>query len=136
VSALVGPSGVGKSTLLNALEPSLDLSTGALSRKVSRGRHTTAQSRLIGLDCGGNVADTPGFSEVGIWGADSAGLPFCFPEFGPYLGHCRFSVCTHEHEPGCAVKEALEAGEIQARRYRSYVILLAEALEAERGPGG
>jgi ribosome biogenesis GTPase len=136
ISALVGPSGVGKSTLLNALDSSLDLRTGALSRKVSRGRHTTAHSRLIRLSCGGAVADTPGFSEVGIWGAGSDELAHCFPEFRPHLGKCRFSVCTHDHEPGCAVKEAVEAGEISDGRYASYLTLLGEAQEAERGPGG
>lgn len=136
ISALVGPSGVGKSTLLNALDSTLELRTGALSRKLSRGRHTTAQSRLIRLSCGGAVADTPGFSEVGIWGAESGELAHCFPEFRPYLGTCRFSVCTHDHEPGCGVKGALEGGEIPAGRYANYLTLLAEAQDAERGPGG
>jgi ribosome biogenesis GTPase len=135
-SALVGPSGAGKSTILNALDPELQLRTGELSRKVDRGRHTTAASRLIDLRCGGEVADTPGFSDVGIWASDAETLEECFPEFRPHLGRCRFRGCTHEHEPDCAVKEAVELGEILPSRYESYRTLMEEARAIAPEPGG
>jgi ribosome biogenesis GTPase len=135
-SALVGPSGAGKSTLLNALDPALQLRTGALSRKVDRGRHTTVTSRLIKLGCGGEVADTPGFSDVGIWGADAESLEECFPEFRPHLGQCRFRGCSHDHEPDCAVKKAVAEGEILQSRYESYQKLLGEARAIAPEPGG
>ncbi len=128
ISALIGPSGVGKSSLLNALEPSLELQTGALSRKLSRGRHTTVNARLIPLR-GGWVADTPGFGDVGIWGIDPERLEDAFPEFIEPARSCRFRGCTHLHEPGCGVRAAVEAGEIPASRLASYEVLHAEAVE-------
>lgn len=128
-SALVGPSGGGKSSLLNAIEPGLDLRTGELSRKPRRGRHTTVSARLLELECGGMVADTPGFSDVGLWGLDPEGLDACFPEFLSFVGGCRFRGCSHLHEPGCVVKEAVEDGAIDERRYESYRDLRAEAEE-------
>jgi ribosome biogenesis GTPase len=131
-SALVGPSGVGKSSILNALDPSLGLETGELSRKLARGRHTTATARILSLRGGGKVADTPGFGDVGVWGVPAADLDTCFPEFAPLIEQCRFRGCTHVHEPGCAVKEAAEAGEIAASRMASYVQLHGEASEVER----
>ena len=138
-SCLVGPSGVGKSSILNALDPSLALETGELSRKLARGRHTTSTARILSLRGGGRVADTPGFGDVGVWGVPASDLDVCFPEFEPFLGECRFRGCTHVHEPGCAVREAFEDGEIHASRMESYVQLHAEASEVERdasrGPG-
>ncbi len=129
-SALYGPSGVGKSTLLNAVDPRLELRTGALSRKTGTGRHTTVGSRLIPLECGGLVADTPGFADVGLWGVEASELERCFPEFAPYLGACRFRSCSHTHEPDCAVREAVEEGPIAPSRYQSYVTLRREAEES------
>ncbi len=132
ISALLGPSGAGKSTLLNALEPGLGLLTGKVGRKRGSGRHTTVAARLIPLESGGAVADTPGFSEVGLWKVDPGTLDRHFPEFLPHLESCRFRGCTHLHEPGCAVRDAVDEGRIAAERYRSYRVLHGEAEEAAR----
>lgn len=120
-SALVGPSGVGKSSLVNYVEPSASLSTAEVGRRSRAGRHTTVSSRLIRLGCGGRVADTPGFSDVGLGDVDGRRLAACFPEMRPYLSDCRFRDCTHVHEPGCAVLDAVEEGSVSRRRHQSYV---------------
>ncbi|HEV2736782.1 MAG TPA: ribosome small subunit-dependent GTPase A, partial [Longimicrobiaceae bacterium] len=121
VSALTGPSGVGKSSLLNAVQPGLGLRVAAISEAVDKGRHTTVTAQLIPLECGGHVADTPGLREVGLWGVDPDELDGYFPEFGSYLGRCRYAnSCTPTHEPGCAVRAAVDAGEVHAARYDSY----------------
>ena len=133
-SCLVGPSGVGKSSILNALDPTLGLETGELSRKLARGRHTTSTARILSLRGGGRVADTPGFGDVGVWGVPAAELDVCFPEFEPHLGTCRFRGCTHVHEPGCAVREAAAEGLIAASRMESYVQLHGEASEVDGDP--
>lgn len=129
-SALVGPSGVGKSSLLNALEPGLALRVGELSRKTGTGKHTTVGSRLIRLESGGLVADTPGFSDVGLWGVAPGEVEGCFPEIQETGAECRFRSCTHRHEPGCAVMAAVEAGEIEQTRYGSYLTLRQDAEES------
>lgn len=130
ISALAGPSGVGKSSLLNAMEPGLGLRTAAVSeaaRKGRKGRHTTVSAQLIPLECGGHVADTPGLRELGLWGIEPAELDRCFPEFADAITGCRFAgSCTHTHEPGCAVTEAVRAGLIHPDRYDSYVALLSD----------
>lgn len=133
-SCLVGPSGVGKSSILNALDPTLGLEIGELSRKLARGRHTTSTARILSLRGGGRVADTPGFGDVGVWGVPAAELDVCYPEFEPFLGECRFRGCTHVHEPGCAVRAALDAGRIAPSRMESYVQLHSEASEVDRDP--
>lgn len=125
VSALTGPSGVGKSSLLNAVQPGLGLRVAAVSEAVDKGRHTTVTAQLIPLECGGYVADTPGLREVGLWEVDPEELDGYFPEMRPYLGTCRYgNSCTHSHEPGCAVRDAIEAGEVDAGRYDSYLRML------------
>jgi ribosome biogenesis GTPase len=126
-SAVIGPSGVGKSSLLNAVEPDLVLRTGALSRKTGTGRHTTVGSRLIVLDCGGRVADTPGFGDVGLWSVAPEGVSGCFPEMASLAEDCRFRGCTHLKEPDCGVRAALEDGRLDPVRYESYRVLREEA---------
>ncbi|MFN8653123.1 MAG: ribosome small subunit-dependent GTPase A [Gemmatimonadales bacterium] len=125
-SVVTGPSGVGKSSLLNALEPGLQLRTGEISAKVRRGTHTTVSAVMVPLQQGGFLVDTPGFSEVGLWGLEPRELPECFPEFRPFLGQCRYADCSHVHEPGCAVLAALAAGTVDATRVESYRVLLSE----------
>lgn len=131
-SVLTGPSGVGKSSLLNTIQPGLGLRVASISEAVLKGRHTTVTAQLIPLDGGGYVADTPGLRELGLWGIDRDELDGCFPEFAPYLGTCRYgNSCTHSHEPGCAVKAAVEAGEIPPQRYDSYRRMLDGEGEGE-----
>lgn len=130
-SAFIGPSGVGKSSLLNAIDPALQLRTGELSRKTGTGRHTTVGSRMIPLECGGLVADTPGFGDVGLWEVAPEDVSDGFPEFRERSHDCRFRGCSHVKEPDCAVRAGVESGEIAATRYESYLTLRTEAVEAE-----
>lgn len=128
VSGLVGPSGVGKSSLLNAIQPGLRLRTSAVSRKRGTGRQTTVSAELLALECGGFVADTPGFHDIRVWGVDPVDLDHCFPEFAAHGRECRFGrSCTHVHEPDCGVRRAVAAGLVDAGRYESYTRLLGEA---------
>jgi ribosome biogenesis GTPase len=129
-SVVTGPSGAGKSSLLNALQRGLQLRTGEISRKVRRGTNTTVGAVMLPLDAGGFIVDTPGFSEVGLWGVNPRALAECFPEMRPLLDQCRFADCRHVSEPGCAIRAAAEGGGIDADRLASYRALLAE-LEAE-----
>jgi ribosome biogenesis GTPase len=132
-SALTGPSGVGKSSLCNALFPGLDLRTAEISESVNKGRHTTVGALLVPIPdaLGGFVVDTPGLREVGMWGLPSVDLAHCFPEFRPYLGHCKFQDCSHGTEPNCAVRWAVESGQVSRERYESYLKLREELSEAE-----
>ncbi|NPV78714.1 MAG: ribosome small subunit-dependent GTPase A [Firmicutes bacterium] len=124
ISVVVGPSGVGKSSLLNAVEPELGLATGEVGRITHRGRHTTTASRLIQLRAGGFVVDTAGMREFGFWEISAQDLASCFREMRPYIGKCRFSNCAHLTEPGCAVRDALASGFIRPARYEHYVKLM------------
>ncbi len=134
VSAFTGNSGVGKSTLLNALFPHLDLKTGEISQKLGRGRHTTREVELYKLEGGGYVADTPGFSTFDIERyrmTDKERLAFGFREFLPYLGECQFSSCSHTCEKGCAVLEAVREGKIPRSRHESYCAMYQEVKDVK-----
>jgi ribosome biogenesis GTPase len=120
LSVLTGPSGAGKTSLLNAVQPELGLATGKISQATGKGRHTTVAIRLFPLDAGGYVADTPGLREMGLWQIEPDELDWLFPEMRPFLGKCRFSSCTHLHEPDCAVQAAVDAGAVSEVRYDSY----------------
>ncbi len=131
ISAFTGNSGVGKTTLLNKLDSSLNLSTGAISDKLGRGRHTTRQAQLFNV-CGGFVIDTPGFSSF-EFDKDEVirkdDLPYCFREFKEYLGNCRFTSCSHVNDKGCVICQAVKDGIISSSRHNSYIQLLNQAKE-------
>ncbi len=128
--AFTGNSGVGKSSVLNALQPSLELPTGDVSEKLGRGRHTTRHVELLELECGALCADTPGFSAFDTDQMEAIlreNLQYAFSDFAPYLGNCQFHDCAHLKEPGCAVLQALEEGLIQPTRHESYRRLYEKA---------
>ncbi|MDR1002375.1 MAG: ribosome small subunit-dependent GTPase A [Oscillospiraceae bacterium] len=130
ISGFAGNSGVGKSTLLNAIEPSLNCETGEISKKLGRGRHTTRSSELYNLSFGGKIADTPGFSsfDMNMYDiTDKDNLKYCFTEFEEYIHSCKFGSCTHVCEQGCAVIEAVESGKISKSRHNSYCVMFDEA---------
>ena len=126
LTAFTGNTGVGKSSMLNALCPGLELATGQVSQKLGRGRHTTRHVELFALDENTYVADTPGFASFDTEQMEiilKENLQYAFRDFAPYLGDCQFHDCSHRAEPGCAVRQAVEAGEIEASRYQSYLQL-------------
>ena len=124
--AFVGHSGVGKSSLLNALHPELDVRVGEVQPKRGTGRHTTTASSLYELPGGTRIIDTPGIREFGLWDLDSESLRFYFPEFTSEELICRFNDCTHDHEPQCAVKEAVEEGRLSRPRHETYLRILED----------
>jgi len=125
VSAFTGPSGVGKSSLLNTLQPGLGLAASTVSRATQKGRHTTVHPELIALDGGGWVADTPGIRALALHDIDPYELDGYLPDIRPYVAQCDFSNCTHVREAGCAVRAGVETGAIQRRRYESYLRIRA-----------
>jgi ribosome biogenesis GTPase len=128
VSVLTGPSGVGKSSLLNATFPGANLRVGEISESVQKGRHTTVGAIMLPLPdaSGGFVVDTPGLREVGLSAIPFDRLDACFPEFRAHLDHCRFGDCKHIAEPECGIRDAVSRGEIDRTRYDSYCLLLAD----------
>jgi ribosome biogenesis GTPase / thiamine phosphate phosphatase len=129
VSVFVGKSGVGKSSLLNAIQPELGLRVNEVSEATGKGRHTTTQLAMFALEFGGSVVDTPGIREFGIWNAGKRGgreldLALFYPEMRPLVGRCKFGLdCSHDREPGCAIRKAVEKNTIPSRRYESYLRL-------------
>ena len=132
VTVFAGPSGVGQSSLLNAVDSNLELATGKISDKIKRGKHTTRAACLLPLPEGGTVVDTPGFSAAELENIDKAQLAHYFPEFRPYIEKCYYNTCTHSHEPDCAVKEAVEAGAICQARYEAYLNILQTINERKK----
>lgn len=123
ISAFAGPSGVGKSSLLNAMQPGLGLAVREVSKALKKGRHTTVTRELFPLEGGGYVADTPGWKSLALWDTEPEEIDGYFPELRELVQYCQFSDCTHTHEPGCAVRQALVEGKIHPERYESYLRL-------------
>jgi ribosome biogenesis GTPase len=134
-SVFTGMSGVGKSSLLNALQPGLKLRVGAISEKWRKGKHTTTAAELVPLEGLGYVVDTPGLREVATWGIEPDALGACFPEFRPFLDQCRFDNCRHLAEPGCAVRRAAAAGAFDPDRLVSYERIYEEVIEPSWSSG-
>jgi ribosome biogenesis GTPase len=127
LSALIGKSGVGKTSLLNAVEPGLGLRVQAVSRATGKGRHTTSTSEIVTLASGGAIVDTPGLREFGLWDVAENDLAWFFPEMRPFVGRCKFRLdCCHDEEPGCAIRKAVMEGQISPYRYQSYLKLRAQ----------
>lgn len=134
LAAFAGNSGVGKSSLLNRIDPRLGLATGEISHKLGRGRHTTRKVELFAQPGGGYIADTPGFSSMDIERFElvyKEDLEHCFREFAPFLGRCRFTGCSHRGEKGCAVTAAVERGELPLSRYQSYLAMYEEVKDVK-----
>lgn len=131
-TVVAGPSGVGKSSLTNLLQQEVQMETGEISRKLKRGKHTTRHSQVISVGDHTYLMDTPGFSSLYLTDMEEQELKDYFTEFQRYEGQCRFQGCRHIHEPGCGVKEALEAGEISSLRYEDYLSLYEELKEKRR----
>ena len=125
-TVLAGPSGVGKSSMLNALTKDYTMETGAVSEKIGRGRHTTRHSEIFHIGNESYVFDTPGFSSLYVPGMTKESLEGCFPEFVPFMNQCRFVGCAHDSEPDCAIKEALKDGKIAESRYENYKLMYQE----------
>lgn len=122
VSVLIGKSGVGKTSLLNAIQPGIDLRVNEISEATGKGKHTTSHLEMFEFDFGGSVVDTPGMREFGLWEGDEVDIAYLFREMRPFIGECKYGYdCSHTHEPGCAIKDAVEQGRIDEHRYRGYL---------------
>ena len=131
-TAIAGPSGVGKSTLINMLTPEANMETGSISRKIERGKHTTRHSELFPIDGDSYIMDTPGFSSLYVNDFEKEELKMYFREFAEYEGTCRFNGCSHVHEPGCMVRNAVENGRIHPVRYQDYTEMYEELKNKRR----
>ena len=131
VNVVTGPSGTGKSSLLNAIEPGLDVETGEVSESTQKGTHTTTHAELHPLSIGGYVVDTPGVREFGVREVHPMDLGHFMPDLAPYVNDCQFPDCTHDHEPGCAIKTAVNRGDVHPARYDSYLRILHSLQEEE-----
>ena len=131
-TAIAGPSGVGKSSIINLLQPQANMETGEISDKIERGKHTTRHSELFSIDEDSYIMDTPGFSSLYVNDFEKEELKYYFPEFADYEGKCRFQGCVHVHEPDCAVKEAVEKGKIHKVRYQDYQEIYDEMMNKRR----
>ncbi len=131
-TAIAGPSGVGKSSLINIFQPNANMETGSISEKIERGKHTTRHSELIWIEGNSYIMDTPGFSSLYTNEFEKEELKYFFTEFSEYEGQCRFLGCDHIHEPGCAVKQALDEGKIHPIRYANYLEMYNELKEKRR----
>lgn len=129
ISVLSGPSGVGKTSLLNAMQPGLGLRVREVSQATAKGRHTTVVPELVPIEGGGYVADTPGLRVMALWDIEPGELEAYFPDIRPFVADCEFSDCTHTHEPGCAVRAAVARGQVHPARYESFLRLRAEIEE-------
>ena len=131
-TVIAGPSGVGKSSLINIFQPNVQMETGTISEKIERGKHTTRHSELIWIENGTYIMDTPGFSSLYTNEFEKEELKYYFTEFAPFEGQCRFQGCDHVHEPGCAVKAAIEEGKIHTVRYENYLEMYKELKDRRR----
>lgn len=131
-TAIAGPSGVGKSSIINLLQEGIHMETGSISKKIARGKHTTRHSELIPIDGNSYIMDTPGFSSLYVNEFEKEELKYYFREFEAYEGKCKFQGCDHIHEPSCAVKDALEAGKIHEVRYKDYLEMYQELKDKKR----
>ena len=131
-TAVAGPSGVGKSSLINKLQDKVCMETGDISQKIERGKHTTRHSEIIPIGEDAYIMDTPGFSSMDVPGFEKEDLWTCYPEFLPFEPNCRFRGCSHIKEPDCGIKEALEMGKISKVRYDNYVLLYEEVKQNKR----
>lgn len=131
-TVIAGPSGVGKSSLINIFQPNVQMETGSISEKIERGKHTTRHSELIWIENGTYIMDTPGFSSLYTNEFEKEELKYYFTEFAPFEGQCRFQGCDHVHEPGCAVKVAIEEGKIHTVRYENYLEMYKELKDRRR----
>ena len=132
ITAVAGPSGVGKSSLINCLQEQVNMETGSISKKIERGKHTTRHSELIPVDVDTYIMDTPGFSSLYTNDFEKEDLKYYFPEFDPYQDTCKYQGCNHVSEPGCSVKDAVESGEIHKIRYENYIEMYKELEQKEK----